>query len=885
MPPPPIVVHPASLGRSPAAADIDNPFSPPRQITGAIPIPGLSSPAMSDTSSSSLFSATLRPTPPPLTTARTPSTNFTLVTPVGTTDGDVETSGSGDRSPLRPKSFPHTADLLGHSLAAAQDRSPTPTPVASSSSSRAVPSRTHSDDVPSMASSSAGPLRVNPTSRILSGPAVLHSSPPRARRRPQSIARRSEPDPPHLAEFEREVSSASVYNELGVDRCSRHAPNARYPRQDFLTDGQPIASTSASSSTATAVPTDSPGEARSEVGPIRRRFDPLVRRNPQSPTSSSDRIRSRVQDLDVSRLLPEPRRLSPPPPPSSSSAAFRHGPLLPRLTQPRRFFEPSEFADANGRTPSENNPNTPPQLFSELSWHLQNNPHAGNSSYPQPGADAATSSATASTVPPPRDYSPWPNVWNHNALGTGIAYRVEPAPIPPMTLRPEPLSSQPLRRSTSVGTAWREHHRERLSELDALRTQGEAYRATRAGAAVDAPPQNAWSNQSVYERDDFPRLNRVWEAPPAVSNHATTSTTRSFSMDVDSMSSTGSSNEDEPMFSYIQEPDDRFIGGPREDIGSWNRSVNEAIGRRIQPDAPVALPPWGRDLEPPSHPGRIAAEANRSISPRPPRADSPTVRWGEVPITGGPRRRENDLASVDRAFGVLERLARERTDSPEAAYPGYVLGAGAPWLDGHIPTVESAMADQVDLGVDLQQVRRAAYLRRLMDDVDQLGPLVPQELDDEQRFPEILNAVRERRLQASGHQLPPSSTVFNGLGHHQYPFQAHSGRSAGQMMQIKEDMKAEEKQEVYNIIKKQCGRLSVPTRKALAAKVIQTTLWGKMDEDKSGMVRDVCCAVCHDEVSLVTASCPKLTWAVRRSYPRGTHAMQAHVSPRVSGCE
>ncbi len=882
------------------------------------------------------------PSPPRMTSTSTVSMPNRLHTPAVPTDTScpdiisptpITASGSSlvvPNSLIRVKSFPHAADLLGSTSEASSSRtaSRNPSPVSphghpmevdpeeaqdtmTLASSRNGDQAHHSgisapqdtlanllrdlrerreredrvsrlgrtQGVAAEAGSSGSQSAALLSQRLPSmNPNAYHQG--QCRTPPVAIRPRVDPEPAHLAAFDRDTQ-ANGLSELGLIR-DRYHPSAYRPRAEFMTTSPEIAR---SSTPLSATPsTGSESSLRSAAAASWSDAMIMERRPPQSTIRST--LAPVVQSAAVS--VGARPQFAPADVPRRQDASWR------RMPQSRSSDDVAASSSSVDHPPDQEQHDTSARLLTEAVVGNEQDrqyiasPHrslfAGIDSRATDTSRAPLSAGLlpiAPPIPPPRrsSASAWGHDWRRpDSFDSSPQQQTRDdreisrrRPMLEETIRDLeargeersiaarlPSSSVPFDRSTSVGTAFRSRYlRERLAHLDAVRTETGSMSSPNRLAADNArllrQPNGEYSPTGIRAAHlGVPDLlsDTSMDVDEAAVDRSWAGRSRSFS------------RRDE-------ESDQRAHHSDIAEIGSWNRDVQEAINRRLNLDRPRSPPSTRhyRDgalpyVRPRSVTARREFDEDIAVDTDPPRANRSPDLWGEIPVDVAGGRRHDPMDPFGRRDGsvmppdFVEQMSRR----PFRLQRSF----GAP----ERPSTMNMLGD-------------TRFTGRVADVPSGFGDLPPPR-SERSRPP-----FDQDWLNRHQHDYNPSS-----LYNHYVAARGPPGHSAGShyadlfsSLQLKPEMTDIERMRVVQLVAKGVTRWPSDCRRKMAENTLEHVSWGDFGEQE-GMVRDEYCSVCHDEVS----SCPEVTRprlmeAVRGYVEYHRDALQAHVSQGLSGCE
>jgi len=448
------------------------------------------------------------------------------------------------------------------------------------------------------------------------------------------------------------------------------------------------------------------------------------------------------------------------------------------------------------------------------------------------GADGATSPLQTATVgsavsavpsvPPPRpsrsmisdlyhdreDFSP-------HRLGRRSREQAEER-----TDRPNPTEAFGAIRPTS------QLHRDRLARADAFRL--------RSGQLDPLVPAGQWT-RPPYFGDHFLSTDLQGE-----------SRGRSSATDVSSRQGRFALDDDRDLRSRIRRrlsiSDTDSVGGREggSEIGTWNRDVQDAIGRRVagdQPHSPASAARRHREISGPYSRARPVAERNGI----PERQRAP---WQNADWQIGMPWRPYDIIHVD-------TIGSEPRDSAQLPLPT-TFG----WRSHFAPGFPSSTTAQPTM-------RRAhspsMYSERSVETFragNNASPGAPFSLPAD--MTEVFNGtgMDDEDMEEELPIVPPAFTAGTeffgsywppyGLDPGAYPARLAPHEMLEQI-RFTTEMDQAERVRLARPIVKGIVRWPSSARRRAAETVIENKPWGDMESNEE-MERDVCCSVCHDEV-------------------------------------
>lgn len=868
MPPPPIIIHQPQQSSNPEPPHGLTPLRStplfgclPTHHRSPLPQPISISPASTSGRVVTPWGIGLSPHSATTTTAMT--TPYSLHTPALASSScpdivnpdPIAPSLSGHRAELqRVKSFPHTADLLGHSSEASSSRTPSrvPSPI-SPHRYRMDLDAEEAEDVLTVRPERQGgsPPEVGHQDRLVD---LLRGLRERRERDTTSIGRnrvqdgsyrdaqptqeelglqmttfpvtselasnvqgrhrvnhvtirpRIEPEPPQLAALDRDYLSTSGFNELGLIR-NRYHPSAYRPRAEFMSgssdQNRSLAPLSANSSSAPEV------RMSASDSPMR----------PTEPRVIQSTVRSTLDHLTHSSPSNVPLRVS------------RHN--LPSLRRSTPLNDPtsSEYISASLQ-PVSYTLSAIDDLAAEPIGrsHQRSFPGGPNQTFPRPSpALSGPAPSIAASIPPPRRSSL--TSWDFDWRG------------------PDRADSSPQRQMR----ADREMSRRRRMLEETIRNV-EARGEERAVIAAGPSSSSLFTrlprmNPIPRSEDHRERMNRLDEirlqrstTPPSTSSvrggraglGLAISDLLRDPMDVDEPQSSGLFNiahGSSSQTSDASEYTDREHPDPTSAIRSWDREVREVLERRLPADRPPSSPStryyrWS----PHSYEHVRSGASERSLYGHstaeietPPRIHGQTNElnlWGEIPVDFAGGRRHDPMNPFDNADGSMihsSNIASRRSfrlqrsfDGPETSPTMSLLGDVRP------PTVRRASSSR---GPGELYPPRSDRPRAIFDH---------DWLNRYNHEPSILYNSQHNTLGPPGHSSANQHNLFSSL-------------------QLKPDMSAVERNRVVQMVAKGVTRCPPETRRKMAENMLEHVSWADFGE-REDMPQDEYCSVCHDEV-------------------------------------
>lgn len=387
--------------------------------------------------------------------------------------------------------------------------------------------------------------------------------------------------------------------------------------------------------------------------------------------------------------------------------------------------------------------------------------------------------------------------------------------------RPNPTQAFGAIRPTS------QLHRDRLARTDAFRL--------RAGGLDPLVPAGQWTRPFFSDEHVLATELQL------------ESRGRSSAMDVSSRQGRFALDDNRDLRSRVRrrlsinDADTIGDGEGSSEIGIWNRDVQDAIGRRVagdQPHSPASAARRHREISGPYSRARPVAE--RSGNAERQRAPWPYSDWqAGMPWAG------QDTLHID----TMRSIAQD----PLATIPPVAFG----WRS-HFGTAASASsttaqgatrrADSPSMyserSVDLFRAGRDASPDaplRLSGDMAVLDAASGDDEEMEEDVPGI-HPVFSAGAQMFGNYWPPY-----GMDPGAYPPRLVPHEMLGQV-HFTAEMDQAERVKMARSIAKGIARWPGITRRRAAETVVENKAWGDMESSEE-MEKDVCCSVCHDDVS------------------------------------